>query len=99
MSLEQLHSYIQHIQEHADLELKQAIEAAASRQDLPAQAALAQKEGFDVSVADLEEFNASRLVELRDSDLSKAAGGLGSMALVLASDDDSTTGSKKRITM
>ena len=88
MSLEQLKFFIQHVQEHADSELKTALQAASGSKDLDAQVALAQAAGFDVTRTDLEDFHAQLMAQLDDNQLSHVNGGQMS-AWLAASQEES----------
>ena len=70
MSEEQLAALLAKLKEDAGLQQK--LQGAA---DLDAAVAVAKEAGFDVSKADLLEYQAQQTLELSDEDLEKVAGG------------------------
>ena len=75
MSAQQLQAFIEHLKSQDDAQLKQALQAAASAQDLSAVAAVAQQAGFDVEVSDIEDHHARLTANLSDDQLSHLSGG------------------------
>ena len=72
MSAEQLTAFWVAVE--ADASLQETLKGAA---DLDAAVAVAKEAGFDVSKADLLEYQAQQTLELSDEDLAKVAGGFG----------------------
>ena len=70
MSAEQLTAFWAAVE--ADASLQETLKGAA---DLDAAVAVAKEAGFDVSKADLLEYQAQQTLELSDEDLEKVAGG------------------------
>ena len=76
MSAEQLKAFVEAVQ--ADEGLQEPLKGAA---DLDAAVAVAKEAGFDVSKADLLEYQAQQTLELSDEDLEKVAGGLWEISI------------------
>ena len=72
MSAEQLTAFWAAVE--ADEGLQETLKGAA---DLDAAVAVAKEAGFDVSKADLLEYQAQQTLELSDEDLEEVAGGFG----------------------
>ena len=71
MSAEQLAAFWEAVE--GDASLQETLKGAA---DLDAAVAVAKEAGFDVSKADLLEYQAQQTLELSDEDLEKVAGGI-----------------------
>ena len=76
MSEEQLAALLAKLKDDAGLQEK--LQGAA---DLDAAVAVAKEAGFDVSKADLLEYQAQQTLELSDEDLEKVAGGLWEISI------------------
>ena len=70
MSEEQLAAFLEAVE--GDTSLQETLKGAA---DLDAAVAVAKEAGFDVSKADLLEYQAQQTLELSDEELEKVAGG------------------------
>ena len=77
MSAEQLTAFWAAVE--ADASLQETLKGAA---DLDAAVAVAKEAGFDVSKADLLEYQSQQTLELSDEDLEKVAGGFSYDAIV-----------------